>query len=125
MAAFAASNNLAEPTVAVMTTVLQTTIQAPAAGVLLISAAVDVDNLTASDAVECLIRVGGTTVVGSHMYTAQDSSNNANEEENCTTVAAKAVAAGSHTVDFRVLRGDLATNLTDGTLWVLWAPASP
>jgi hypothetical protein len=125
VAAFAASDNLAEPTVGVMTTVLQATIEAPAAGVLLISAAVDVDNLTASDAVECRIRVDTTAVVGSHMYTAQDSSANANEEENCTTVAARTVIAGSHTVDFQVLRGDAATSIWDGTLSVLWAPASP
>ena len=59
------------------------------------------------------------------MFTAQDSSANANEEENCTTVAAKTVAAGTRTVEFQVLRGDLNTGLSDGTLWVLWAPASP
>jgi hypothetical protein len=125
VAAYAVSDDLTEPTVATMATVLQTTIEAPAAGVLVISAAVDVDNLTASDAVECRIRVDSTAVVGSHMFTAQDSSANANEEENCTTVAAKTVAAGTRTVEFQVLRGDLNTGLSDGTLWVLWAPASP
>lgn len=129
VAAFAVSDDLAElPAAAVFTTVLSTTITAPSAGVLLIGATVDVTNFATADTVECRVQVGATPVVGSHMFTSLDGVGNANEEEDCTTVAAVGVGApGAFPLNFQVLIGAdvVNTKLFDGTLWVLWAPASP
>ena len=45
-----------------------------------------------------------------------------NEEEDCTTTGAAAVAAGTHLIDFEVVGVGPSTFLSEASVWVLWVP---
>jgi hypothetical protein len=114
-------------------TAVTTTIQAPTSGYLFVSASSDVHNYSATDFVDCLVTVNGS-IIGESRRSIElnalsnvaggggDETVSVNREENCTTSATHAVAAGTHTVDFDGAGLAAGTNFDEATLQVLFVP---
>jgi len=102
---------------------LSTTITAPAPGILLLSATIDAANFTDFDFYNCFLEINNGFVSGTAMISELDGGTApANFEEDCTTTGAAAVAAGTHTIDFKVMDVEPSTELFDASVWVLWVP---
>ena len=111
-------------------TLLQVSIDAPAPGMLQITASAD-SRLVFLDSwsqFSCWVSVDSGKLRGSEYWVLLSAGANDtdfigpyNWEENCATVASAVVAKGSHVVKFRTNSTDF-TNFHEGTLNVLWVP---
>jgi len=101
---------------------LGTLIEAPAPGILLMSAGVDAYNEDSDIFLRCLLRVDTEYVVGSEMIADIGGSTGTNLEEDCTTSGAVVVGAGDHSVDFEIEDADSNTVFVDASVWVIWVP---
>ena len=99
-----------------------TQVPAPTAGFLAMTGTVEAFNFTADDGYGCQFRLDGTMVSGSSMVSQLDGLSSTNENENCTTMGFVEVAAGVHTVDFRLTEVETTTDFSDGSMWVLFVP---
>ena len=114
-AAFDSSGNL----VGGNGTALTATITAPAAGLLIINANVELlRTLGATDEVVCQVEIDDTVVTGSSMSIGVD----LNAYEICSTGGAAVVDAGVHEIDLEMSGLELFTLMIDGFLTVQWVP---
>ena len=102
---------------------LTVTVNAPQDGFLIMGAAIDGFG-SAFDAYGCALDVDDTfvagTLMGSEVHQA-GGDHTINGEENCSTTGVQPVAAGSHTVDFRI-NGRNSVSLSRATLWAMFVP---
>jgi hypothetical protein len=89
-------------------TLLTTTIQAPIAGTLLINAHAEAINFVGSDEYVCFIELNNAFVPGSGSL--RTDGNSGDPDEDCDTVGAATVPAGTYSVDFEgsSIEGDMS-----------------
>lgn len=99
----------------------QTTINAPAAGFLVIQGSADVYNSTGSEPVlSCFIRLDATDLESSQRD--MELNFTTNSEENCETHTVAPVQAGSHTVQLRATSSFMDTNYDNKVVSAMWMP---
>jgi hypothetical protein len=120
---FAYAREDADALVGTSGTVLSTSIIAPTAGHLAITAGADVWNDFANDVVRCLIDVDGTNLGSSDRQIALDGAGTTNQDEDCSTQAAVAVGPGTHSIGFEAADVDSAsTHFDEAVLWAIFVP---
>jgi len=102
--------------------VLSASITAPTAGWLVITGAVDAFNDTIFNSYDCRLRVDGSFVKGTTMESRLDGAGFTNEEEDCTTHGVAEVAAGAHTVTYRLEYVATTTDFGGGSLSAMFVP---
>jgi len=100
---------------------LSLSITAPTAGWLVITGTVDAFS-SAFDFYACNLGVDGSQVDGTLMVSQLDGAGNPNQAEDCTTHGVQEVAAGAHTVTFRLISVATAIDFRHGALSAMFVP---
>jgi hypothetical protein len=113
----AASDNLPDAT----GTALATTLTAPAKGLVILGATVDVTG-SSLEAVYCDLNVGTSPITGTGMWVALDPTGAFTDEAICSSTGIVIVDAGTYDFSFFVYRGSDTAALYAGTMWAVWVP---